>query len=351
MTHDDIVSVLTTTEADSMEEVALKAERTLLTHCGSKVFYRGLIEISNICESDCLYCGIRRSNRDTNRYELDRTQILTAAQWCAEQGYGSLVLQSGERRDKRFTDGLTDVVREIKQVTRSDVLPDGLGITLSVGEQDKDTYGRLFDAGAHRYLLRIESSNPSVFSAIHPEDQTLDARVACLDSLKQVGFQVGTGVMIGLPGQTVEDLAADIIFFRDHDIDMVGMGPFVPNESTPMSKEPCVDVNERLRLSLMMIAATRLALKDVNIAATTALQTLDPTGREKGLRFGANVMMPLLTPVEVRNDYLLYPGKPCLDETAEQCRTCLEARINSVGRTIGYNEWGDSPHSKKHIQH
>jgi len=165
--------------------------------------------------------------------------------------------------------------------------------------------------------------------------------------LREMGYQVGTGVMIGLPGQTPEDLAGDILFYKKHDIDMIGMGPFIPDPETPLGREPCPDIAERIRLSLLMIAATRLALRDVNIAATTALQTLDPIGREKGLKFGANVIMPQVTPPEVRKDYQLYPGKPCLDENALECHSCLGARIAFAGRAIGYDTWGDSIHAAK----
>jgi biotin synthase len=218
---------------------------------------------------------------------------------------------------------------------------------LCIGQQSFDTYQRLYDAGAHRYLLRIETTNPELFAKIHPPEQTFESRVECLETLRDIGYQVGTGVMIGLPGQTLDHLANDIQFFKDHDIDMIGMGPFIPHDATPMGELPCPDVTDRVRLALLMIAATRLKLRDVNIASTTALQALDPIGREKGLQFGANVIMPQVTPQDVRKDYQLYPGKPCLEENATQCRSCLELRISSVGRVVGYHQWGDSVHAKK----
>jgi biotin synthase len=257
------------------------------------------------------------------------------------------VIQSGERSDRKFIDLTLEAVRRIKRETRSVSQPEGLGITLCIGQQSRETYRRLFEAGAHRYLLRIETTNPDLFARIHPKDQTLESRLECLGLLRDIGYQVGTGVMIGLPGQTLDDLAGDILFFADHDIDMIGMGPFILDPATPLGGESCPGIAERIRLSLLMIAATRLKLRDVNIASTTALQTLNPIGRETGLQFGANVIMPQVTPPEVRKDYQLYPGKPCLDENALECQSCLGMRIAFAGRTIGYNAWGDSAHARR----
>jgi biotin synthase len=343
----EIVGLLSEKSGSAIEAIRRRAEETLLREIGPTVHYRGLIEFSNVCAGNCHYCGIRGGNRDVRRYTLTEDQIVDGALWSAAQGYGSVVLQSGERTDERFVSFVERVTRRIRESTVSEKLPQGVGITLCVGEQSEQTYRRFFDAGAHRYLLRIETSSPELFARIHPTTQRLGTRVECLHALKRVGFRVGTGVMIGLPGQTVTDLAADIEFFRDMDVDMIGMGPYVPHAGTPMHAWPDCDqwsVKERMRLALLMIAATRLTLRDVNIAATTALQALDPQGREQGLRFGANIIMPQLTPTDVRKDYLLYEGKPCLDESAEQCRGCLERRILSIGRRIGYDEWGDSRH-------
>ncbi len=342
--HEDITGLLRARSPEDLETIRAEAQRELLRTCGSEVYYRGLIEFSNYCRMDCLYCGIRKSLDSVDRYELTFDEIVEGSKWCADQGYGSVVLQSGERNDERFVSFVERVVAEIKRSTVSEKLPDGLGITLCVGEQTRETYARLRKAGAHRYLLRIESSNPSLFAAIHPSHQKYASRVQCLKDLREVGFQVGTGVMIGLPGQSIEHLADDILFFRDMDIDMIGMGPFIPHAATPLGGETAADEDTRIRLALLMIAVCRIVLKDVNIAATTALQALDPLGREKGLRHGANVIMPQLTPLEVRKNYLLYENKPCVDENAVQCRGCLEARIGSVDRTIGYDKWGDSRH-------
>ena len=335
--------ILTAQQSDEVEVIRCAAEKTLLKHCGDTVRLRGLIEFSNRCTSDCYYCGIRRSNRVPRRYTLRRDEIVETARWCGEQGYGSVVLQSGERRDAKFTRLIAGTVRAIKDATRSDALPDGVGITLCVGEQAADTYAEWFDAGAHRYLLRMETSSPRLFAALHPPTQRYETRVECLRTLKAIGYRVGTGVMIGLPGQTADDLVDDLFFFRDIGADMIGMGPYIPHAQAVLPGGEIPEGATRLQLALRMIAATRLLLPPINIAATTALQTLALDGREQGLRFGANVIMPQATPLKYRREYTLYDGKPCLDDSAGQCATCLEGRINAVGRRILRNAWGDSP--------
>lgn len=337
--------ILTTTDPDDVDVIRATAEKTLLAHCGDTVRLRGLIEFSNRCVLDCHYCGIRRGNRAVKRYSLTLDVVVACARWCADKGYGSLVLQSGERRDAAFVRRVESMIRAIKDATRSDAQPDGLGITLCVGEQAPETYARWFAAGAHRYLLRIESSSPELFARLHPEHQRLETRVACLQTLRQIGYQVGTGVMIGVPGQTIDHLIGDLLFFRDMDVDMIGMGPYIPHAQAVLPGAPAVPpAEERLRLGLRMIAAARLLLRDVNIAATTALQAMADNGREQGLRFGANVIMPQVTPPDVRKMYTLYDGKPCLDDSAEQCAVCLESRIASVGRRTLKAQWGDSAH-------
>jgi biotin synthase len=347
LSRSDLVKILGAQKPDEIEAVRVEAERVLLKNCGNGVYLRGLVEASNACACDCLYCGIRKSNRDVNRYTLSLDDIMACARQCSEMGYGSMVIQSGERADKKFIDLVVEAVTRIKAATRSEKQPDGLGITLCVGQQSYDTYKRLYDAGGHRYLLRIETTNPKLFAKIHPAEQTFESRVECLGMLRDIGYQVGTGVMIGLPGQTLDDLAGDILFFAKYDIDMIGMGPFIPHPDTPLGDLPCPDVATRVRLALLMIAATRLKLQDVNIASTTALQALDPVGREKGLKFGANVIMPQMSPTEVRQDYQLYPGKPCLDENAKECQSCLTMRIEFAGRKIGLYAWGDSLHARQ----
>ncbi|ADK82070.1 [FeFe] hydrogenase H-cluster radical SAM maturase HydE [Sediminispirochaeta smaragdinae] len=327
-----------------VDQVRYRAMEVMEREVGNLVYYRGIVEFSNICTQNCRYCGIRRSNTHvSSRYLLDEEEIVESALWCAERGYGSVVLQSGERRDEAFIELVERIVKTIKERSRSTELPDGVGITLSVGEQTLETYRRFYNAGAHRYLLRIETSNPELFSAIHPPEQRFETRLQALHDLRKAGFQVGTGVMIGIPGQSIDMLARDILFFREIDVDMIGMGPYITHPDTPMAVQGMMEKEALLHLSLLMIAATRLALPDANIAATTALQALVPDGRERGLRFGANVTMPNITPLRVREAYRLYENKPCMNERKEACEACLAGRIASTGRSVGLNAWGDSP--------
>lgn len=305
---------------------------------GRKVHFRGLVEFSNLCAKNCYYCGIRRDNNAVGRFQMSAGEIMECARWARDAGYGSIVLQAGEREDSAHIAFVEQVVGDVKRET-------GLGITLSLGEQATAVYRRWFEAGAHRYLLRIETSNPALYARLHPEDHSFDRRLDCLRELRAIGYQVGTGVMIGLPGQTTENLADDILFFEALDADMIGMGPYVLHRRTPLSAQADGYSPERqLQRALTMIALTRLRLRDVNIASTTALQALNPEGREMGLQAGANILMPNITPVRYRNQYRLYDGKPCLEETSEDCRACIEGRVRSVGETIGYGEYGDAPH-------
>ncbi len=314
-----------------------------LRNVGPKVYFRGLIEISNICAKNCYYCGIRRDHRDLQRFSMTEEEILEAAKTVHDLGYGSVVLQSGERQDAAYALFIENIIRKIKNLTAQK-----LGITLSLGEQTAETYERWFRAGAHRYLLRIETSSPALYRKLHPEDHSFDARRNCLRDLRAIGYQVGTGVMIGLPFQTYEHLVSDLLFFREEDVDMVGMGPYIPHAGTPLSwPAGSYDPADHFRLGLVMIALARLTLRDVNIAATTALQALDPSGREKGIAAGANIIMPNSTPTAYRKFYQLYDNKPCLDENALQCRSCLENRICGGGDEVGYGEWGDPPHFLK----
>lgn len=316
---------------------------------GKKVFFRGLVEFSNICSKDCFYCGIRKANNNVVRYNASDEEILEACRFAWQNRFGSVVLQSGELASKAFADRVDGLLKKIKQLSNNE-----LGITLSCGEQSRETYLRWFESGAHRYLLRIEASNPNLYYKIHPRNvkHSFERRVEALQHLKETGYQVGTGVMIGLPFQTMEDLANDLLFFKQIDIDMCGMGPYIEHEHTPLyqHRHLLLSRKERFDLALKMIAVLRLLMPDINIAAATALQAIDPAGREKALTVGANVLMPNLTPCQYRKDYLLYEDKPCLDEDAELCRNCLEARIELAGSEIGYNEWGDSKHYFSRIE-
>jgi biotin synthase len=340
LTRQDIVRWLTTADTNAVDDLIRRAYDTKLATIGRKVHFRGILELSNICAKNCFYCGIRKESTDTVRYQMTQEEILECAKWALDAEYGSVVLQAGERTDETF-------IRFVEEATRAIKSLDGgsLGITLSLGEQTEKTYRRWFDAGAHRYLLRIESSNPRLYAQLHPGDHSWEARRECLDILRSIGYQVGTGVMIGLPGQSAEDLADDLEFYRRIDVDMVGMGPYVIHAETPLAAQSAgYDPKRQLDLSLRMIALTRLYLPDINIAATTALQALHPQGREMGLKAGANIIMPNLTPTRYRSLYTLYQGKPCLDENATMCRTCLAGRIAAIGEEIGYNSRGDAPH-------
>ena len=345
LTRSDLVYLLGLEDRAAMEMLFERAYETKLKYVGGKVYFRGIIEFSNMCSKDCFYCGIRKSNRNVVRYRMTEKEILEGARFAHENNYGSVVLQSGERKDARFTAFVEKTLEAIKDLSGG-----RLGITLSLGEQSEETYRRWFEAGAHRYLLRIETSDEELYGRLHPKDHSFRKRLDCLNILKRLGYQVGTGVMIGLPGQTIENLADDILFFEKMDVAMIGMGPYLVHKDTPLSSEirDFEAIKEKqLDLALRMIAVTRLYLKDVNIASTTALQALTPTGREMGLRAGANIIMPNITITKYRSSYQLYDNKPCLDENANFCRACLEQRIESIGEAIGYNEWGDSPHFTK----
>ncbi len=344
-------SVLSPGELTALLSLRTPEERKLLRQTayalklrtvGNQVHLRGLIEFSNVCTRNCLYCGIRRSNEKIHRFCLTEDEILSAGRLAVGFGYGSVVIQSGERQDAVFTEFVTRVVAGLRTI------PGMGGITLSCGEESEAVYRRWREAGADRYLLRIESSDPDLFHKIHPAGTSFGARVDALRRLRACDYQVGTGVMIGLPGQTPEQLARDVEFFRTMDIDMIGMGPWQPHKDAPLADtlpETPERERERLELALDMIACTRLQLKDVNIAAATALQAIDPEhGRQSGLLAGANVMMPNTGGVEHRREYTLYNGKPGLDENAQETRDALERSIRAIGEEIAYAEPGTSPH-------
>jgi biotin synthase len=347
LTKEDLVLLLSTRG----EEQALlfqKAKEVKEKYIGNIVYFRGLVEYSNRCGKNCYYCGIRSENKAIDRYTVTDDEVLQAAQIVLDNHYGSMVLQSGECSGKAFTNHITHLIKQIKQFSNNSI-----GITLSCGEQSEEVYRQWFEAGAHRYLLRIEASNKTVYSKIHPQNKRHDyqRRIDCLDRLRQLGYQVGTGVMIGFPMQSVENLAQDLLFFQSQDIDMVGMGPYLVHNETPLAvqSQECPSLEERFNLSINMIACLRILMKDINIAATTALQTLHPQGREIAIEVGANIVMPNLTPVKYRENYKLYENKPSVNEDAQETKNQLEKRILSINHTIGYDKWGDSVHfgSKK----
>ncbi len=340
-----LLSVSDETELKALFDCAYAVKEA---HVGKVAYFRGLIECSNICMKDCYYCGIRKSNKNVERFLMDEEEIFREAVWAYEAEYGSVVIQSGERQDAAYVDMIERVVKRIHDATNGEI-----GITLSLGEQTEEVYRRWREAGATRYLLRIETTNPELYAKLHPKDHSMEERLECLQRLRRTGYQVGTGVMMGLPGQTMRDLANDILFLKAMDVDMVGMGPYIPHSDTPMGEEipPYSDAQKTsaLKLGLKMIAVTRIVLKDVNIAAATALQALEYTGREQGLKCGANVIMPNVTETDFRPKYQLYDNKPCTDENSSMCRGCLSGRITGIGETIGFNKKGDAPHYRKRV--
>ncbi len=348
MDKQEIISLLQT-RGEERTQLLKKSREVKEKVVGNRVYFRGLIEFSNICSKDCLYCGIRKSNDNVIRYDASDEEILDACRFAWENQFASVVLQSGEISSPLFIKRVDNLLKKIKQLSNSE-----LGITLSCGEQSHETYLRWFESGAHRFLLRIESSNPDLYYKIHPNNNkhSFEKRLEALQFLKETGYQVGTGVMIGLPFQTYEDLANDLLFLKKIDIDMCGMGPYIEHEDTPLyeHRHLLMSKQERFDLALNMIAILRLLMPDINIAAATALQAIDPAGREKALAIGANIIMPNLTPVEYREEYQLYEDKPCLDEDKELCRNCLEARIEMSGSEIGYGKWGDSLHFSRRIK-
>ncbi len=345
ITANELFHLLALNDGDDLRRLYQAAYQVKLNHIGRKVHLRGLIEISNICAKDCHYCGIRKSNHEVERFRIGKDDIIRMGKWAFEQHYGSVVLQSGEVSTPEFVDYAEDLIRELSAMSNGK-----LSITLCLGEQTEETYRRWHEAGAQRYLLRIETSDRELYGRLHPPDHDFNRRLDCLKTLQQLDYQTGTGVMIGLPGQTVEHLVGDLLFFRDHDFDMIGMGPYIPHHQTPLAAL-AQDFNpeKQFNLGLKMVAVARLMLKDVNIVATTALQALDPKGRERGILAGANVLMPNITDVRYRNSYQLYDNKPCLDENSMQCRNCLERRVISTGETIAWDDPGDSPHY--HFRH
>lgn len=290
---------------------------------GNEIFIRGLLEISNICKNDCIYCGIRRSNRNCERYRLSEEEILA----CADEGYRlglrTIVMQGGE--DAHFTDEvLCGIVRKIKERH-----PD-CAVTLSMGERSRESYAKLREAGADRYLLRHETADPEHYAKLHPAEMSYENRMRCLRDLKDLGYQTGCGFMVGSPYQTAANLAKDIAFVENFKPEMCGIGPFIPHHDTPFAKEPAGSVG----LTCFLLSVIRLVHPRVLLPATTALGTMHPQGRELGILAGANVLMPNLSPVGVRKKYELYDNKICTGEESAQCLRCLSARVEAIGYKI-----------------
>ena len=322
---DDELKILI--ESDECEqELFNKADGVRRDYYGTDVYIRGLIEISNYCRNNCYYCGIRRDNKNIKRYRLTKDEILSCCRQGYELGFRTFVLQGGE--DLFFSDELIcEIVSEIKGS-----YPD-CAVTLSLGEKPYDSYKAWFDAGADRYLLRHETANVDHYRALHPDEMSLENRKNCLWNLKKIGYQVGAGFMVGSPYQTVDLLIEDLKFLQKLQPDMIGTGPYISHQYTPFHNFKNGDLN----LCLRIIAILRLMFPYALIPATTALGTIDSRGRELGLTVGANVVMPNLSPVEVRKQYELYDNKICTGEEAAECRTCLENRVASVGYKIVTN--------------
>lgn len=318
LTKQEIVSLLG--DNDINDRLFAAADQVRAKNVGEAVHLRGLIEFSNICRQNCFYCGLRRDNAGIRRYRLEPDTILAFAAKAKAYGYKTLVLQSGED-DFYTTDRLQQIISGIKAL--------GLVITLSIGEKSRAEYAAYRQAGADRYLLRIETTDRRLYAALHP-GMSWENRRRCLWDLKELGYEVGTGCLVGLPNQSLEALADDILFFQELDADMVGLGPFIPNADTPLRSAQ----GGSFTASLKVMAITRLLLPDANIPATTAMETLNKNGRIIALQSGANVAMPNVTEGEYRQLYALYPGKICINDTPAHCRGCISGKITGIGRTV-----------------
>ncbi|PKM68037.1 MAG: [FeFe] hydrogenase H-cluster radical SAM maturase HydE [Firmicutes bacterium HGW-Firmicutes-2] len=319
VTRDELLELLNKLDEGSTAYLHERAHEKRLSVNGNKVFMRGLIEFTNYCKSNCMYCGIRRENKHADRYRLDTETILECCREGHELGYRTFVLQGGE--DPFYTDD--DIVSLIKAIKSNH--PD-CAITLSIGEKSKESYQLYKDAGADRYLLRHETNTKALYERLHP-DMSYEARIQCLYDLKEIGFQVGAGFMVGLPGQENEDYVNDLLFLMKLQPHMVGIGPFIPQQDTPLAHAS----SGTLEKTCIMLSLVRLLLPKVLLPATTALGSLDKKGRERGLQAGGNVVMPNLSPTNIRDKYLLYDGKICTGDEAAHCRGCIERRIQSVG--------------------
>jgi biotin synthase len=340
----DIISLLSVDNDPERDLIFQKAAEIREKHIGNNIYLRGLIEYSNICSKNCLYCGIRSGNSLVSRYCLNEEEVLSCARYAYDQNYGSVVIQSGERSGQQFIDSIDKLISGIKKLSNSE-----LGITLSCGEQSEETYRRWFESGAHRYLLRIESSNEELYYRIHPRDENHDfnKRLLALNHLKSAGYQVGSGVMVGLPFQTDENLADDLLFLQKADVDMVGMGPYIEHPETPLFdlRNKIPEPKTRFEKTLLMIAIIRIMMKNINIAASTAMDTLDNEGRIKAILTGANVLMPNITPIKYRENYLIYKDKPFVIEADELLVRFKSSPLLKDFKII-QGKWGDSPHFK-----
>lgn len=318
LSREEIIALL---KDDSINEELFKAaDEVRKKYLGDEVHLRGLIEFTNICKRNCMYCGLRRDNKNLNRYRLSHEEIIDFAKKAVGYGYKTLVLQGGE--DDYFTvERLIPIVKDLKAL--------GVALTLSIGERPFEEYKMLKEAGADRFLLRIETTDKKLYEELDP-GMSHENRIQCLKNLRELGYEVGSGCLIGLPGQTIESIADDILFFKELDVDMNGIGPFIPNEDTPLKDAK----GGTFEMALKVTALVRLLLPDINIPATTAIESLNKQGRVIALQSGANVVMPNVTEGEYRKLYALYPGKICTGDTPAHCRGCITGKIRGIGRIV-----------------
>jgi biotin synthase len=330
ISREELTALISSDDKMVNEELALYAREKSTAIYGKQIYVRGLIEFTNYCKNGCLYCGINRANTNIHRYRLDKETILNCCRAGDELGFKTFVLQGGE--DSYYTDDIMcDMVSSIKSEFPNNA------ITLSLGERSYDSYKRLFEAGADRYLLRHETATASHYAKLHPDDMSFDNRMECLRNLKAIGYQVGCGIMVGSPYQTAENLADDLLFMQSFRPQMIGIGPFIAHNATVFANEP----NGSVELTLRLLSIIRLMLPEVLLPATTALGTLDPMGRERGILAGANVLMPNLSPTAVRKDYALYDNKICTGDEAAECKNCLARRVANIGYELAVDR-GDS---------
>ena len=331
--HGAIVNLLTRTPAD---ELYRQADRVRHDAVGDEVHLRGLIEFSNICRNDCMYCGIRRSNASVQRYRMSDDELVETARSAVALGFQTIVLQSGE--DMHYNQ--QRMCHIIEQIKRMDV-----ALTLSIGEREYADYQAFRQAGADRYLLRIETTDRDLYHRLNP-GMSWERRHDCLLMIKELGYELGSGIMVGQPGQTVQSIADDLLYLKGIGIDMAGIGPFIPHPGTPLASEQ----GGTLELALRTMAVMRLLMPDINIPATTAMESLHPQGRIMALKAGANVVMPNVTEGEYRRLYELYPGKICVNDTPVHCRSCIALKIQSIGRSIGKGRGGHITHKNSLTQ-
>lgn len=336
MNRNEIISWLKQNEPIEIEKLKDWADSVRKENVGEQIHLRGLIEFSNICSRKCIYCGINAGNSKLQRYQMSKEEILECAQTAFKLRYGTVVLQSGENK-KLDVNFLAEVIIEIKKAT-------DLAVTLSVGQWDREVYQLWKRAGADRFLLRFETSNDELYRRLHPDSKTgVAERFEALELLKSLGYEIGSGVMIGLPGQSYEMLADDLLKFKQLDLDMIGVGPYIKHNDTELGAEISkfmLDSENQVpaseEMTYKVIALARILCPKVNIPATTALATLNSNnGREQGLCCGANIVMPNVTPAKYRQMYEIYPDKACIFETAEACNRCIIRRIESIGRSVG----------------